>query len=127
MGMKTEKGQSPSKTVLVIDDEADICEALELALSMEGYVVKAAQRREAAFSLAKKVNPAVILLDYNMPDFNVRDFAAWLKAENVRTPIVLMSGVSDAPAKAKDLGFAHVLSKPFDLDVLLDLLRKIAV
>ena len=111
--------------ILVIDDEIDICEVLELALSLEGYGVQAAHNRESALRLAQEAAPEIILLDYRMPDLDARDFVAQLKAQNIQAPVVLMTGANDAADKAKELGFEHVLCKPFDLEAMLSLIRKI--
>jgi DNA-binding NtrC family response regulator len=112
--------------ILVIDDEVDICEVLELALSLEGYGVKTAHNRESALRLALEDAPAVILLDYRMPDLDARDFVDQLKAQNIRAAVVLMTGANDAVEKARKLGFEHVLCKPFDMEAMLSLIRKLA-
>jgi len=115
-----------SQCVLVVDDEPDICEALELALTMEGYRVAAAHDRDAALRLLTTAKPVVILLDYCMPGLNAQDFVDQVKTSRATAPIVLMTGTKDPGEQARALGISHFLPKPFELDDMLKLVRQCA-
>jgi DNA-binding NtrC family response regulator len=112
------------KSVLVVDDEPDICEAVELALKMEGYTVTAAHDRNEALKAIESGAPAVILLDYRMPGLNVEDFMLKLRERKIESPIVLMTAGRNPRDTANELGLTDFLSKPFDLSTLLDLVKK---
>jgi CheY-like chemotaxis protein len=113
-----------SKTIVVVDDEPDICEALELALGLEGYRVSAVTNRDAALRLVTDSDPAVIFLDYRMPGLDPHQFVYQLKRMESNAAIVLMTAGKDPEERARELGLKYYLSKPFELDVMLDLVRK---
>jgi DNA-binding NtrC family response regulator len=118
---------SENKVVLVVDDEPDIREAVELALSLEGYTVKGAPDRASALQVISEETPVLILLDYRMPGLKAQDFITQVKERHAETTIVLMTGTRDADEQARELGLEHSLAKPFDLSVLLDLVKQYAV
>lgn len=115
--------QLKSKTILVVDDEPDICEALGMALQLEGYVVKAAPDRDEALRVIANENPAMILLDYRMPGLDAKEFVAQLQARKITAPVVLMTAGKDPSATARQLGLQHFLAKPFELDELLRMVK----
>jgi CheY-like chemotaxis protein len=49
------------KTVLLVDDEKDICDVLSISLSDLGYEVFTAQSGEEALKILRKVNPPIVL------------------------------------------------------------------
>jgi len=112
------------KSILVVDDEPDICEVLEMALAREGYGVRAAQDRDTALRLIAEELPALILLDYRMPGLDAENFVAQLKLNGIAAPVVLMTAGKDPGQTARQLGLGLYLSKPFELDVLLETVRK---
>src|SRR5690554_5287491 len=54
-------------TILIVDDEPDIVEIIRYNLAAEGYRIKTAENGKEAVSVAKKINPQLILLDVMMP------------------------------------------------------------
>ncbi|HYG76707.1 MAG TPA: response regulator [Planctomycetota bacterium] len=117
----------PPGTVLIIDDDPEICEALELAATMEGYEVCIASDEAAALDILDSVSPSVILLDYYIAGQDIQRFAMRLRESVPSIPIVLMTGARDPGVKAKELGIKHVLPKPFDIEALSKLLRRFGV
>lgn len=110
-------------TVLVIDDEEDICGLVTEALHDEGYRVICATG-SAVLRVAEEQQPAVILLDVGMPVLDGVKLSQLLRAHPrlARTPIVIMSGMEREKAPAP-LRYDAWLRKPFDLD---DLARVVA-
>jgi CheY-like chemotaxis protein len=109
------------KHVLVVDDDPDICEAIELILGSRGYrVVTAESGTEALRMLRAGETPCLILLDLMMPVMNGLQF----RDEQVRDPalaaipVVMISAGGDVTAKAAAVGLKGLL-KPIDLDVLI--------
>ena len=119
--MGARKGST--RTILVVDDDPEIGEVLELAMSVEGYSVEVAQSHEAGLRLMREVAPAVILLDYYGLGGDPGQFVAQATSINSATPIVLMTSARTATIRARDLGINHVLAKPFDIESLLTLLQ----
>ncbi|AKI98522.1 response regulator receiver domain-containing protein [Archangium gephyra] len=108
------------KTLLVVDDEVGITEALNDLLSEEGFhVLVAGNGREALTRMAEK-RPDLILLDYMMPVMDGRELLLALQADAAlrHLPVLMMSAVprSSLPPDCKPTGF---LRKPFTIDRLL--------
>src|SRR4051812_34321145 len=120
----SQKKDGKSKTILVVDDEPDICEALQLALGMEGYNVKAALDRDEALNLSHDDDPAVILLDYRMPGLDAAQFVDQLRSQKVSARVILMTAGKDPGQTARQLGLQYHLAKPFELDELLAMVKQ---
>jgi CheY-like chemotaxis protein len=113
-----------SPAVLVVDDDPDTREVVALALGLAGYAVEIAQNgREALARIAARV-PALVLLDLDMPDLSGWEVVDLLRVMQVPVPVVFMTAAHRARAEAARLQVAGYLSKPFDLDHLLDLVNQ---
>src|ERR1700750_2062667 len=117
-----------TRKVLIVDDDDDIRDSMVDFLTEEGYLAIGMRGGEQALShLAWAALPDVILLDFNMPGMNGGEVVGRL-SENPRwggIPVILCSG-SSLGAVRRDLSaqvFA-VLPKPFDLDHLMELVKK---
>ncbi len=112
--------------ILVADDDFGILELLQTVLQDEGYETAAAgSGREALAYLASSRRPDLVLSDLMMPAMNGRElFRTMLANPDYREiPFVLMTAVVSA-AERDRLPYAAVLAKPFDLETLLDMVRK---
>jgi two-component system, OmpR family, alkaline phosphatase synthesis response regulator PhoP len=111
-------------TVLLVDDDETLLEALAGLLDSEGYeVVTARDGEEALEKLATMSAPGVILLDLKMPVMDGWQFLAAREARCVapRVPIVLLSGLAFIPNAP---GVADFLSKPINPSRLLACVRR---
>ena len=90
-------GEQQKKTILVVDDEANIRKLLIQQLEAEGYIVKEAKDGKEAVRIAKSEFPDLIILDVMMPEMNGFDVAAILKNDplTMSIPIVINSGIED--------------------------------
>ncbi len=110
------------RTVLVVDDDELVREALSLALELEGYdTVRAADGIDALLALRTGARPDVILLDLEMPvmpgwEFRERQLADPALAD---IPVVVVS------SSLRQVSADRRLRKPFDLDVLLRTVREL--
>ena len=115
-------------TVLVIEDDFDLRDALVPVLEYEGHrVVSVANGQEALDRLhTMGTPPSVILLDLMMPVMDGEQF----RSEQLRDPslasipVVVMSAQSRAEERAAQMGAAGCLVKPIDIDTLLTELRR---
>jgi CheY-like chemotaxis protein len=115
------------RTVLVVDDDLDLREALELILEDRGYrVVSASNGREALERLARE-RPVAILLDMRMPEMDGWQFARELrKHRRGRIPIVVCTSAEDARIRAAEVEADGYLEKPFEIDEVLTVLGAVA-
>lgn len=112
---------SPSltkKTILIIDDDANVRIICKEALSYLGYEVLEAADAEEAFKVLRRKSPDLILLDIMLPDIDGFEIAEKLKT-NVHTshiPIIFLTakGQPDDKIKALKIGSEDYIVKPFD-------------
>jgi CheY-like chemotaxis protein len=121
--------------VLIIDDEPSIREAVRDCLEDEHYLVyEAADGRPALALMRGSADPLVILLDWRMPEM---DGLAVLQALVVEGPSAwrhayILFSAGPIPKEVSTLNlpsdiFLEALSKPFELDDLLDLVARACV
>jgi two-component system chemotaxis response regulator CheY len=113
--------------VLVVDDDAMIRSYVAEILSDEGYVaLQAINGRQALDLLVQRDRdgrrpPDLILLDMRMPIMDGWAFAEAYRSLPLRhAPIVVITAAHDAEVRAAQIRADGVLSKPFDLEQLLD-------
>ena len=118
------------KTVMVVEDDADIREGLSALLDAEGYpVMLAGDGREALDVLANGVpTPGLILLDLMMPRMNGWQFLEAVKdaPRAARIPIVVMSAYRENDRRISDAALDRrvaFLRKPVDVKLLLKLIQ----
>ena len=106
--------------ILVVDDEAPIREALERALRLEGFAVECAPGGRTALEAVAHRPPAAIVLDVTMPDMNGRAVCARLRADGIRTPIMILSARDEVEDRVAGLqaGADDYLVKPFAVEEL---------
>lgn len=109
------------RSILVVDDDGDIREAIGEALRCDGYEVQeAADGCEAWESLKDGFRPCLIVLDLMMPRMNGYQFRERQLADpsNKDIPVLVVSAAANETELSR-LGVNHRLKKPFDLDDLI--------
>jgi CheY-like chemotaxis protein len=109
-------------TVMIVEDELDIAEALAAILETAGFrVIKAANGQDALDLLSRGERPSVTLLDLMMPVMSGWEFLAELEGDPnlVDLPVVVLS----ATAYSKDLMGRTFLRKPIDMHHLVSVVR----
>ena len=112
-------------SVLVVEDDAHVRDAVTRALRFEGYDVHGAVDGNDALVQAEALQPDVIVLDVLMPGTDGLAVARILRDRGNHTPILMLTArheVSDRVA-GLDAGADDYLVKPFALDELLARLR----
>jgi DNA-binding response OmpR family regulator len=112
------------QTILLVEDEAPIREGLQERLEREGYrVLPAATRREALELLASA--PDLVLLDRRLPDGEGLDVLRAVRAQGLRTAVVVVSarGMADDRVEGLEGGADDYVTKPFHLRELLARIR----
>jgi CheY-like chemotaxis protein len=117
---------SKKKTILIVEDEKDILFPLRDFLESENYQVLTAENGVEAMQVLKASDmPDLILLDMKMPIMNGWEFAIeFLAKHDHQSPIVVITAAADAEQRAKDISAVGWVEKPFDLDVLLETIKK---
>jgi CheY-like chemotaxis protein len=119
------------KTILVVDDDAAVCELIQEILSPYSYHVLSAQNGLEAVEKTHHHHVDLILLDIRLPYFSGFWFcdAFKHKKNTSNIPIVMISATLDEEKKQKALqmGACAVLQKPFGLNTLLEAVRQYAV
>jgi two-component system, chemotaxis family, chemotaxis protein CheY len=107
--------------VLVVDDDADILDAISEILVADGYRVAQARHGVEALERVAEERPKLVLLDLMMPVMDGVAFAHILRARrgpDARVPILVISADATQERVAQ-IGAAGFLPKPFDIDALL--------
>ncbi|MCC5663702.1 PAS domain S-box protein [Nostoc sp. CHAB 5784] len=109
------------KTILVVDDDANIRELLRQQLENEGYNVREGKDGMDAIHQIKTARPDLILLDVMMPQINGFDVAAVLKndPQTADIPIIILS-IIENKERGYHIGIDRYLTKPIDTEKLLN-------
>lgn len=103
-----------NNTVLLIEDEGEMCLLLNLMLDRQGFVVEHTFSIMGANAYLEHRLPAIILLDNRLPDGYGVDYAVELKQKYPWIKVILMTGVDAEVADlALEMGADAFLSKPF--------------
>ncbi len=122
------KGGARHRTILVIDDEPDVCEILREYLEGAGYGVEVAHTGAEGLRKARELKPFAITLDVMMPEMDGWETIKKLKTDaGTRDIPVLIVSVSEDLATGMALGAVGYIVKPIDKSVLLSELEKIAI
>jgi two-component system nitrogen regulation response regulator NtrX len=115
-------------TILVVDDEVDICNMVSEILKDEGYEVRTANGYNSALDVIEKENITLILTDIWMNNNTIAgiQLLEWSKKNNSLTPVIMMSGHGniETAMKAAKSGAYDFIEKPFKSERLILLIEK---
>jgi DNA-binding response OmpR family regulator len=114
----------PEPTILVVDDDPGILDAVAELLRVEGYEVETAANGVAALEAIARSRPALVLLDMRMPVLDGWGVARMLAERGIRVPILVMTAARDGASWASEIGADGYLAKPFGIGDLLDAVRR---
>jgi len=119
------------KAVLIVDDSPTIRQQVSLLLRSAGYqIVEACDGREGVEAFRAHPEVAMVLCDLNMPNMNGLEFLETIKAEAERPPVPVVmlttDGAPDLVTRARRAGAKAWIVKPFQTDLLLAAVRRIA-
>jgi DNA-binding response OmpR family regulator len=109
--------------VLVVDDDADLCEMMAQLLTGEGFDIDIASNGQEALDKAHANPPGVIVLDMTMPVMDGWTFRALQRddASLAAIPVILLSALP--LARLRKVGAAAAFQKPFHKDELIAAIR----
>ncbi len=108
-------------TLLIIDDDDDLREALAEQLALEAdFRVETCSTLTSGLEAARRGAPDLILMDVDLPDGDGRDGCATLRAAGVATPVILLTAAAEDQdaIRGLDSGADDYVTKPFRFAVL---------
>jgi len=116
------------KKVLVVDDSISVARQLEKILNESGEFVCVGHAKNGAeaIKMNHSENPDVICMDMNMPGMDGLTALRSLVVLDKEVKVVMVTslgGVGDKFAEALKLGAKNVISKPFEAETVLNVLR----
>lgn len=111
--------------MLLAEDDRAIRQALERALTLEGYRVTAAPDGIEALAAIHREHPDVVVLDVMMPGVDGLQVCRVLRAEGDRTPILMLTARVETADRIEglDAGADDYVAKPFEVDEVFARLR----
>ncbi len=113
-------------TVLIVEDEPALREALCATVELAGFAVKAAEDGIAALKLIESQSFNLVVSDVQMEGMDGHALLQRLKSVNPELPVVLMTayGTIERAVESMRSGAADYLVKPFDATVLVEMIRR---
>jgi len=108
-------------SILIIDDEKEICESIKMILEYEGYSVTYSTSATEGISKLSSNNYSGLLLDIQMPEMSGFEVLKKVKVKNPSLSVIIISahGSVENAIRATKLGAFDFIEKPIDRDKLL--------
>jgi len=118
---------SENSTVLIIEDDPNIADLVEIHLNDLGYALDRSYDGEDGLSMAQKNRYALIILDLMLPKLEGFEVCKRIRAEDKRTPILMLTSKSEELDKVLglELGADDYLTKPFSIRELIARIKAI--
>ncbi len=106
-----------AKTILVVEDDEDLCGLLEYNLSRAGYEVRTTNQVDGTLDAAERISPDLILLDVMLPDGDGFDLCRGIRARPAlaEVPILFLTARDEEMARVLglEIGGDDYITKPF--------------
>ena len=104
------------KTILIVEDDANIRELLHLYLEQEGYHIESAQDGAEGLRVFRRVHPDLVLLDLMMPVMDGTQMIRELRTFS-KTPVIVLTAKGEVLDKVTllELGADDYITKPFEM------------
>ncbi len=113
-------------TVFVVDDDADLCEALRWLLESDGLAVETHTSARGFLKAHTPDRPGALLLDVRMRGMDGLDLQEYLTSHGFEIPTIILTGHGDVPMAVRALkaGALEFLQKPVNDQALLDCIHR---
>ena len=132
-GVRAKKSKKPlnagkTATILIVEDDRDLREALATTLRDEGYQALSARDADEALASVKAHKVNIVFMDICLPGLNGVEVYKAIKKIQPTATTVMMTGffVQDLVDAAISAGAYDILYKPFTMDDILKVIRKIS-
>jgi hydrogenase maturation protease len=127
-GRKMADRPTEKKTILIIDDDADLRASMRIVLEASGFTIGEAADGEEGIKIAERIKPDAIIVDLMMETIDAGSkLSTHFKEKGFDCPIFLLSSAGDTVRyniDARELGLAGIFQKPIDHKVLINTLKK---
>ena len=111
--------------MLIVEDDDDLRGLIGAALGDAGYAAVEAADGAEALAACEQRDPDVILLDLGLPRLGGQAFADAYRRRLGRAKLIVMTGAESGGETSARMHASVFLSKPFDLDQLLDAVKRV--
>ena len=112
---------SQNASLLVVDDEPEICEILIEYFSNQGFIAHSAGDASRAREIFASQPPDLVILDIRMPGEDGLSLARWIRDQHQNVGIIMLTTAADVVDRivGLEIGADDYVPKPFDLRELL--------
>jgi CheY-like chemotaxis protein len=111
--------QVEKKSILIVEDQPMVANALKMILKIDGYEVATARNGKEGLEVYQPGKFALIFTDFKMPEMGGHEFAAAVRAHDANQKIILVTAYSDLALHGnRSPNVDHVLEKPWSVDAL---------
>lgn len=116
----------PAARLLIVDDEAGMCEFLEIMLQKNGYQVSSRQSARMAIDDLETENFDLVISDINMPEMSGLELLSTVKEKSPSTEVIMITAYAstDTAIQAMKRGAYDYITKPFNNDEILLTIKK---
>ena len=102
--------------ILLIEDDTNMSRSIQQMLASESYVVDATDMGEDGVEVGKLYDYDLVILDLMLPDMDGYEVLRQMRSRKIKTPVLILSGLSTLDNKLKGLGYGadDYITKPFD-------------
>jgi len=120
--------ENVTRRILVVDDEALVCESIKQVLALDEHEVEAVTSSQDALAAFQGGKFDLVIIDYLMPGMRGDKLAATIKALAPHQPIIMLTAYGERLRFEGEFPLAVdlVMSKPFDLQELRTAVRQAA-
>jgi DNA-binding NtrC family response regulator len=113
-------------TVLVVDDEVEVCRIVDRILSIDRYQVQTSHSVADAIAIIEGKLFDLYVVDYKLGDGCGLDIAERIRSKGSEAPIILLSGYipQEVALRAQALGILEIIEKPFSREMIVNAVKK---
>ena len=107
--------------ILLVEDDPKLSQFIASELSLEGYQVTVATNGLDGLTIARDINPDLVILDWMLPEISGLDVCMRLRKTGVQVPIIMLTAKDEISDRVTGLnaGADDYLIKPFSIEELL--------
>lgn len=115
-------------SILLIEDQLELCQILKDTLSLYGFDVTYALNGEDGYSKFTSLDPKIVIVDIMMPGSDGFTAVKQIRAVNKEVPVIMLTAkpLTEDLVKAFDLGCNDFIRKPFVMEELIARIRSFA-